>query len=68
MVFVLEDGTELTASRHGIDTDVREGEQVKIGWLPEHAVEVEDDLPEEGTGGRMPREKLEAAELKGDRS
>ena len=68
VVFVLEDGTELTASRHGIDTDVREGEQVKIGWLPDHAVELEDDLPEEGTGGRMPREKLEAAELKGDRS
>ena len=73
VAFVLEDGTELTASRHGIDTDVKEGEQVRIGWLPEHAVVVEDDLPEEmpgnrGQSGRMPREKLEAAEVKGGRS
>lgn len=43
ILFELEDGQLLTASRYGIDADVQVGAQVKIGWRPEHAVKVEDD-------------------------
>lgn len=39
----LEDGQTLTASRYGIDADVQVGGQIMTGWLPEHAVKVEDD-------------------------
>ena len=41
IVFQLEDGQLLTASRYGIDSDMPIRSKVKIGWLPEHAVQVE---------------------------
>lgn len=40
ILFRLEDGQLITASRYGIDADIRVGAQVKIGWLSEHAVKV----------------------------
>lgn len=43
ILFRLSDGQEITASRSGIDADIREGGTCGIGWRPEHAVEV--DLP-----------------------
>ena len=43
ILFRLADGQEVTASRSGIDADIREGGVCRIGWNPEHAVEV--DLP-----------------------
>ena len=57
LVFRLKDGTELVASRHGIDADVREGEEVFVGWMPEHAAEVAEERDAvlsaaEVTGGR----------------
>ena len=42
ILFRLEDGQFITASRYGIDADISVGAQVKIGWLPEHAVKVVD--------------------------
>lgn len=42
ILFRLEDGQLITASRYGIDADIAVGAQVKIGWLPEHAVKVVD--------------------------
>jgi spermidine/putrescine transport system ATP-binding protein len=44
IVFKLDDGQFITASRYGIDADIREGSFVPIGWKPEHAVPVEDDV------------------------
>jgi spermidine/putrescine transport system ATP-binding protein len=41
LVFRLEDGQLLTASRYGIDADVRENSEVMVGWLPCHAVKCE---------------------------
>jgi spermidine/putrescine transport system ATP-binding protein len=39
---VLEDGTELSASRHGIDSPLRAGESVRVNWArPEQAVIVD---------------------------
>ena len=43
ILFRLPDGQQITASRYGIDADVREGSSRAIGWLPEHAVAVEDE-------------------------
>ncbi len=43
ILFALEDGQKLTASRYGIDADVQVGSKVMIGWKPEHAVAVIDD-------------------------
>ena len=43
IVFELSDGQQITASRYGIDTDISVGENLKIGWLPEHAVKVADE-------------------------
>lgn len=43
ILFQLTDGQTLTASRYGIDADVQVGSSVKIGWRPEHAVQVEDN-------------------------
>ncbi|MBD5459675.1 MAG: ABC transporter ATP-binding protein [Lachnospiraceae bacterium] len=43
ILFRLADGQEVTASRSGIDADIREGGVCRIGWKPEHAVEV--DVP-----------------------
>ncbi|WP_367924856.1 ABC transporter ATP-binding protein [uncultured Ruthenibacterium sp.] len=37
----LADGTELVASRHGIDMDVESGDQVHVTWNPSHAVPVD---------------------------
>lgn len=42
ILFRLEDGQFITASRYGIDADICVGTQLKIGWLPEHAVKVVD--------------------------
>ncbi|MDR3276840.1 MAG: ABC transporter ATP-binding protein [Treponema sp.] len=35
-------GGEIIASRHGIDSSLQPGDQVRVSWLPEHAVIVED--------------------------
>lgn len=45
ILFRLKDGQEITASRSGIDagTELLEGGRCRIGWKPEHAVEVVDD-------------------------
>jgi len=43
ILFRLSDGQTVTASRYGIDADIREGSSVKIGWYTEHAVEVLDE-------------------------
>lgn len=45
LILTLADGTELTASRHGIDADFSEGEQVHCVWNAEQAVlvDVEDE-------------------------
>ena len=42
IVFELNDGQLITASRYGIDADKTVGETVKIGWNIEQAVEVQD--------------------------
>ncbi len=39
-------GKELIASRHGIDSDLNVGDNVRIHFEPEHAVLVEDNLNE----------------------
>jgi spermidine/putrescine transport system ATP-binding protein len=46
IVFKLDDGQFITASRYGIDADIREGSFTQIGWKPEHAIAVEDDIHE----------------------
>ena len=43
ILFQLRDGQRITASRYGLDADIREGGACRIGWRPEHAVEVLDD-------------------------
>lgn len=43
ILFELQDGQKLTASRYGIDADVQVGSKIMIGWKPEHAVAVIDD-------------------------
>lgn len=43
ILFELEDGQQLTASRFGIDYGVQVGEMIAIGWEVSHAVEVIDD-------------------------
>lgn len=40
ILFRLQDGQLITASRYGIDASLAVGSVVKIGWLPEHAVKV----------------------------
>lgn len=40
IVFTLQDGQQLTASRYGIDTKLQVGEHIRIGWKKEHAVKV----------------------------
>lgn len=40
IVFALEDGQFVTASRYGIDADISVGTELKIGWLQEHGVKV----------------------------
>lgn len=34
----LPGGQEIVASRHGIDSELAPGQQVRVGWNPEHAV------------------------------
>ena len=43
ILFRLEDGQTITASRYGIDADIQVNSKVKIGWRKEHAVEVLDE-------------------------
>ena len=38
-----EDGTEITASRHGIDSPLRVGDRVTVSWDAAHAAVVEGD-------------------------
>ncbi len=45
IALTLADGTELVASRHGIDLAVRTGEAVRVTWQPENAVPVDVDAP-----------------------
>lgn len=42
MVLRLLDGSELVASRYGIDAPYQQGEQIYCCWKPEHAVLVEE--------------------------
>lgn len=44
VVFRLEDGQQVTASRYGIDTELMEGAKCRIGWKKEHQREVADDV------------------------
>lgn len=41
MLMELSDGTQITASRHGISTDFEPGQTVYVYWKPEHAVAIE---------------------------
>ena len=43
IVFRLEDGQTIVASRYGIDFDIEIGTSQKIGWRAENAVEVIDN-------------------------
>lgn len=58
MTLALNDGRELVASRHGIDTDCAEGEEVYCFWEPSQAVLV--DLPEPEQPGEESDEKDKA--------
>lgn len=40
ILFRMQDGQTVTASRYGIDADIQVGSSVRIGWKAEHAVEV----------------------------
>ena len=42
ILFALKDGQQVVASRSGIDSVLRIGSEVKIGWKPEMAVQVEE--------------------------
>lgn len=41
IVLRLTDGTELISSRHGISSEVSEGERISVSWRPEHGVLVD---------------------------
>lgn len=43
ILFELNDGQLITASRYGIDSDLTIGQSVLIGWTAEHAVPVMDE-------------------------
>lgn len=45
VVFLLETGEEITASRHGINYDLEIGEITAVSWKPEHAAEVAKSAP-----------------------
>jgi len=49
IIAALADGSELVASRHGIDSDIQTGDQVLVTWAPENAVivDIEDKLDAE---------------------
>ena len=38
---LLRDGSELVASRHGIDSELKAGDRVLVTWKPENAVLVD---------------------------
>ena len=40
ILFRMQDGQTVTASRYGIDADIQVGSRARIGWRTEHAVEV----------------------------
>ena len=42
ILFELSDGQKITASRYGIDAEVTVGQQMKVGWTREAAVEVKE--------------------------
>ena len=42
ILFELRDGQKITASRYGIDAAVVVGQQMKIGWTNDNAVEVKE--------------------------
>lgn len=50
MTLALKDGKELEASRHGIDADCEEGEEVFCFWEPEQAVFVDIGCPPQAEG------------------
>lgn len=52
MTLVLKDGKLLVASRHGIDADCEEGDQVFCCWEPEQAVLVDEGKQEEGVAAQ----------------
>jgi len=41
IIVTLADGSELFASRHGIDSDLKPGDAVTATWAPENAVLVD---------------------------
>lgn len=43
LLMELRDGQQITASRHGIDVDVSEGDSVFLGWEDSHAVLVKEE-------------------------
>lgn len=43
IVFEMDDGQEVTASRYGIDSDRETGSRILIGWKEAHAVRVQDN-------------------------
>ena len=55
ILFLLEDGQQVVASRSGLDADMAEGSSVNIGWLDEHAVKVLDEgiYGDFGTSGEV---------------
>lgn len=53
----------ITASRYGIDSDLPIYSKVKIGWLPEHAVQVETDGGEKTNGANITERIPAEAEL-----
>lgn len=54
ILFRLSDGQQVIASRCGIETEIKVGEQIKIGWLPEHQIPV---LTKNGEGASYETEK-----------
>ncbi len=48
MTLILKDGKELIASRHGIDADCEEGDEIFCFWEPEQAVLVDEKEAKEG--------------------
>ena len=47
IALLLEDGSEIVASRHGIDSELAPGDEIIVGFAPESAVLVElNDEPE----------------------
>jgi len=41
--FRLEDGQMITANRYGIDADMAAGDRLQIGWMPEHAIRMQNE-------------------------